>query len=165
MTAVDLVSLPSHLGKYFPFKTVHSGYNIISFEMDLIVFYSFKQFFSVGQCSDMHIRMMHIQHPAKQQQDLESFFKLREEESFCDMTFITGGRFSNEKSERRYIKVHSLVIAASSEFLKSWMETTFVPDLKVRFLQIYWKKRKYYVLITSIFCDSIRMSFCFTSFE
>ena len=90
--------------------------------------------FSVGQCSDMHIRMMHIQHPAKQQQDLESFFKLREEESFCDMTFITGGRFSNEKSERRCIKVHSLVIAASSDFLKSWMETTFVADLKVRIL-------------------------------
>ena len=90
--------------------------------------------FSVGQCSDMHIRMMHIQHPAKQQQDLESFFKLREEESFCDMTFITGGKFSNDKSERRCIKVHSLVIAASSDFLKSWMETTFVADLKVGIL-------------------------------
>ena len=90
----------------------------------------------------MHIRMMHIQHPAKQQQDLESFFKLREEESFCDMTFITGGKFSNDKSERRCIKVHSLVIAASSDFLKSWMETTFVADLKVRISQIYWGERK-----------------------
>ena len=90
----------------------------------------------------MHIRMMHIQHPAKQQQDLESFFKLREEESFCDMTFITGGKFSNDKSERRCIKVHSLVIAASSDFLKSWMETTFVADLKVRILSIYWTERR-----------------------
>ena len=27
MAAVDLVSLPSHLGKYFPFQTIHSGYN------------------------------------------------------------------------------------------------------------------------------------------
>ena len=90
----------------------------------------------------MHIRMMHIQHPAKQQQDLESFFKLREEESFCDMTFVTTGverdsTTGNVSSPtRRYIKVHSLVIAASSEFLKTWMETTFVADLKVN-LQTY----------------------------
>lgn len=85
--------------------------------------------FSVGQCSDMHIRMMHIQHPAKQQQDLESFYNLREEESFCDMTFVT----TNDKGDnsRRSIKVHSLVIAASSDFLKNWMESTFVADLKV----------------------------------
>ena len=55
----------------------------------------------------MHIRMMHIQHPAKQQQDLESFYKLREEESFCDMTFVTtNGKGDNS---RRSIKVHSLV--------------------------------------------------------
>ena len=84
----------------------------------------------------MHIRMMHIQHPAKQQQDLESFFKLREEESFCDMTFVTTGNekdpiTGNMSSNRRCIKVHSLVVAASSEFLKTWMETTFVADLKV----------------------------------
>ena len=82
----------------------------------------------------MHIRMMHIQHPAKQQQDLESFFKLREEESFCDMTFVTtNGKGDNS---RRSIKVHSLVIAASSDFLKNWMESTFVADLKVRKLLI-----------------------------
>ena len=84
----------------------------------------------------MHIRMMHIQHPAKKQQDLESFFKLREEESFCDMTFVTGGggrsgTKDNNNTPRRCIKVHSLVIAASSDFLKTWMETTFVADLKV----------------------------------
>ena len=143
MTAVDLVSLPSHLGKYCPLTMIHYRYNIIAGPDHFLFFQTLL--FSVGQCSDMHIRMMHIQHPAKQQQDLESFYKLREEESFCDMTFITGGTFSKEKSERRYIRVHSLVIAASSEFLKSWMETTFVPDLKVRFLQIYWKKRKYYI--------------------
>ena len=77
----------------------------------------------------MHIRMMHIQHPAKQQQDLESFYKLREEESFCDMTFVTS---NGEENGRKSIKVHSLVIAASSDFLKNWMETTFVADLKVR---------------------------------
>ena len=90
----------------------------------------------VGQCSDMHIRMMHIQHPAKQQQDLESFFKLREEECFCDMTFVTTGVKSDAttgtlSSTTRSIKVHSLVIAASSDFLKTWMETTFVADLQV----------------------------------
>ena len=133
MTAVDLVSLPSHLGKYFPLTMIHYRYNIKITGPDHFLFYQ-TSFFSVGQCSDMHIRMMHIQHPAKQQQDLESFFKLREEESFCDMTFITGGKFSNDKSERRCIKVHSLVIAASSDFLKSWMETTFVADLKVGIL-------------------------------
>lgn len=134
MTAVDLVSLPSHLGKYCPLTMIHYRYKITG--PDHFLFYQ-TLLLSVGQCSDMHIRMMHIQHPAKQQQDLESFFKLREEESFCDMTFITGGKFSNDKSERRCIKVHSLVIAASSDFLKSWMETTFVADLKVRILYIY----------------------------
>ena len=77
----------------------------------------------------MHIRMMHIQHPAKQQQDLESFFRLREEDCFCDLTFITGG--SSVGIPRRCIKVHSLVVAASSDFLKTWMETTFIADLKV----------------------------------
>ena len=79
----------------------------------------------------MHIRMMHIQHPAKQQQDLESFYKLREEESFCDMTFVTTNSGDKSYNGRRSIKVHSLVIAASSDFLKTWMETTFVADLKV----------------------------------
>ena len=79
----------------------------------------------------MHIRMLHIQHPAKQQQDLESFYRLREEESFCDFTFVTGGSTLGEP--RRCIKVHSLVVAASSDFLKTWMETTFVADLKVHF--------------------------------
>ena len=106
----------------------------------------------------MHIRMMHIQHPAKQQQDLESFFKLREEESFCDMTFITGGEFSNDKSERRCIKVHSLVIAASSDFLKSWMETTFVADLKVRILQIHRKERRTHIQI--IYAASVMVLKC-----
>ena len=133
MAAVDLVSLPSHLGKYFPFKKIHFAICFVRNGPDHFLFFQ-TLLFSVGQCSDMHIRMMHIQHPAKQQQDLESFFKLREEESFCDMTFITGGKFSYYKSERRCIKVHSLVIAASSDFLKSWMETTFVADLKVRIL-------------------------------
>ena len=76
--------------------------------------------------------MMHIQHPAKQQQDLESFFRLREEDCFCDLTFITGG--SSVGVPRRCIKVHSLVVAASSDFLKTWMETTFIADLKVNSL-------------------------------
>ena len=73
--------------------------------------------------TNMQIRMMHIQHPSKQQDDLCEFLKLREDETFTDMIFVTAGD--------KVIRVHSLVLAATSDFLKTWMETTYVPDLKV----------------------------------
>lgn len=54
---------------------------------------------------------MHIEHPTKQQDDLFQF-----------MIFVCGGGLR--------VRVHSIIVAAVSDFIKSWMESTFVPNLE-----------------------------------
>ena len=67
--------------------------------------------------------LMHIEHPSKQQDDLCQFLQMRQQETFTDMIFVTEGG--------KRLRVHSLVLAAVSDFIKSWMETfTFVPNLE-----------------------------------
>jgi hypothetical protein len=79
------------------------------------------------------------------------------------MTFVTTGVESdattaNVSSTIRSIKVHSLVIAASSDFLKTWMETTFVADLQVS-LRTWKYQNESKTHIGKIFLFDIRRSY------
>jgi len=66
--------------------------------------------------------LMHIEHPSKQQDDLCQFLQMRQEETFTDMIFVTEGGSR--------LRVHSIVLAAVSDLVKTWMETTFIPNLE-----------------------------------
>ena len=66
--------------------------------------------------SNVHCRMLHIQHPAssKQQEYFKTFRKLKECEVFTDVTFIA--------QNGRSLSVHRLVLASFSPLLKEILE-------------------------------------------
>ncbi len=75
------------------------------------------------RCSDVQYRMAHIVHPNKQQEYFDVFRKLKNEETFTDVTFVT--------RDNRRLSMHKLVLISYSTFIYSWIEATFVPDLQV----------------------------------
>jgi hypothetical protein len=64
----------------------------------------------------VHIQMMNIHRNSKVEDILEEYHILRDEDTFTDLEVVT----RDGKSRR----LHSLVMAASSEFLRHWMEIT-----------------------------------------
>ncbi len=56
------------------------------------------------------------------------FHRLREDELFTDMELVAAG---SSRTEERCRRVHSLVLAASSEFIKQWIESMPVSGLGV----------------------------------
>ena len=77
-----------------------------------------------SQCSDLQFRMLHIQHPAKHQEFFEMFRKLKHNEIFTDVTFVTG-------KDGRFLPVHRMVLASYSQMLKSIFENAFDLHYKI----------------------------------
>ena len=77
--------------------------------------------FLASQSSDMQFQMLHITHPSKQQEFFEMFRKLKHNEVFTDISFVTKGQ--------RILKIHRLVLASFSNFMKDLFNETHVPDL------------------------------------
>jgi hypothetical protein len=74
-----------------------------------------------NQCSDLQFRMLQIRHPNKHQEYFEVFRKLKHNEIFTDVTFIT--------NKGRSLSIHKLILASYSSFIKDIMADTFAPDL------------------------------------
>ena len=77
--------------------------------------------FLASQSSDIQFQMLHITHPSKQQEFFEMFRKLKHNEVFTDISFVTKGQ--------RILKIHRLVLASFSNFMKDLFNETHVPDL------------------------------------
>ena len=77
--------------------------------------------FLASQSSDIQFQMLHITHPSKQQEFFEMFRKLKHNEVFTDISFVTKGQ--------RILKIHRLVLASFSNFMKDLFHETHVPDL------------------------------------
>ena len=73
---------------------------------------------------DVHIQMMNVHRNTKVDELLGDYRRLREDERFTDLVLVAGDGHAR--------KVHSLLVVATSELVKHWMETTFVPDQQVR---------------------------------
>ena len=71
--------------------------------------------------SDVQFQMLHITHPSKQQEFFEMFRKLKHNEIFTDISFVTKGQ--------RILKIHRLVLASFSSFMKDLFQETTVPDM------------------------------------
>ena len=89
-------------------------------------FYFFQMDFALphflaSHNSDGQFQMLHITHSNKHQEFFEMFRKLKHNEIFTDVTFVTKGQ--------RTLSIHRLVLASFSNFVKELLETTFVPDL------------------------------------
>ncbi len=76
-----------------------------------------------SHCSDVQLKMTHIVHPNKQQEYFEVFRNLKQNETFTDVILVT--------KDNRRMAIHKLVLISYSQFLKSWFESTFAPDLQV----------------------------------
>lgn len=67
-----------------------------------------------SQCSNLQFRMLHIQHPAKHQEYFEVFRKLKHNEVFTDVTFVT--------KDGRLLATHRMVLASYSQMMKEIFE-------------------------------------------
>lgn len=65
-----------------------------------------------SQVSDVQLRMLRIKHPNKHQEYFEVFRKLKHNEVFTDVNFVT-------KTPGRTLSIHKLVLASYSPFIKS----------------------------------------------
>ena len=74
--------------------------------------------------SSNNVAKLNIQRLFKTEELLEEYHGMQTSGKFTDLDLVTG--------DRKRISVHSLVVAASSHFIKYWMESTLVPDMKVR---------------------------------
>ena len=79
----------------------------------------------------VHIQMMNIHRSSRIEDVLREYQLLKEEEAFTDLVIATGD------GERR--RAHSLVVAAGSEFLKSWMESTLLHGNQNVRGTIFWR--------------------------
>ena len=76
-----------------------------------------------SQCSDVQFRMLHIKHPNKHQEYFEIFRKLKHNEIFTDVTFIT--------KTGKSLSVHRSILAAYSDLFKNIFSEAFDLHYKV----------------------------------
>ena len=72
------------------------------------------------QRRDFHIRMMNVHRNTRVDELLGDYRGLQESGSFTDMVLVSG--------DGRARRVHSLLVVATSDMVKQWMETTLVTD-------------------------------------